>query len=162
MSRLKRNHRGTMGASSAVRRVAARVKSAAAQVKPFAQRTGAATKRRVRRTRTWAAPQVERTGQVLQDSVVPKVSAWLSTAARRIEPARPQRPRWRKLAGISVLTAAAGAAAAVVRNRSKPDFTTSPIEADADNVAAAAEMREEQAMASTDADSDVKGQVRTT
>jgi hypothetical protein len=153
-----------MGASSAgrrVRRVAAQVKSAAAPMKPFAQRTGAVTKRRVRRTRTWAAPQVERTGQVLQDSVAPKVSAWLSTAARRIEPARPQRPRWRKLAGISVLTAAAGAAATFVRNRKKPDSANSAAATDAGHVAPATAMSDGQATAGSGADADADGQVRT-
>jgi hypothetical protein len=126
-------------------------------MKPFAQRTGAAAKRRVRRTRAWAAPQLERTGQVLQDSVAPTVSAWLSTAARRLEPAKPHRPRWRKLAGFSVLAAAAGAAAALVRNRTKPDSTTSAAATDAGNVAPATAMSDGQAMASTGAD----GQVRT-
>ncbi len=69
------------------------------------------------KTRAWAAPDVERTGQVLQDSVAPKVSALPSSAAQRLEPATPPRRRWRKLAGISILTAAAGAVAGVVRNR---------------------------------------------
>src|SRR5260221_9258819 len=50
----------------------------------------AAARRRVRKTRAWAAPQVEHAGQVLQDSVAPKVSALLSAAARRLEPAKPQ------------------------------------------------------------------------
>ena len=141
-----------MAASSVwgrARQAAAQVKPAASQVKPLAKDIAAAASRRVHRSRAWAAPRVERTGRVLQDSVAPKVSALLSSAARRLEPTKPRRPRWRKLAGISVLTAAAGAAAALARNRSKPAFTTSPIEADADNVAAAAEMRDGQAMAST-------------
>jgi hypothetical protein len=153
-----------MAASSAGRRarqVAAQMKPPAAQIKPFAQRTGAAAKRRVRRTRAWAAPQVERTGQVLQDSVAPTVSAWLSSAARRLEPAKPQRARWRKLAGISVLTAAAGAAAAFARNRMKPDSATSVAETDAGKVAPATAMSDGQAMASTGAGADVDGQVRT-
>ncbi len=161
MSRLKRNQRPKMAPTSAWRRAAAQVKPVAAQMKPLAQSTGAAAIRRVRRTRAWAAPRVERTGQVLQDSVAPTVSAWLSTAARRLEPAKPQRTRWRKLAGIAVLTAAAGAAAALVRNRKKPDSTTSVTETDAGNVAPAAAMSDGQAMASTDADADVNGQVRT-
>jgi hypothetical protein len=146
-----------MAATSAGRRA----RRVATQVKPLAQSTGAAAARRVRRTRAWAAPRVERTGQVLQDSVAPKVSAWVSVAARRLEPAKPQRPRWRKLAGVAVLTAAAGAAAAFVRNRKEPDSITSVAETDAGNVAAAAAVSDRQAMASTDADADVNGQVRT-
>ncbi len=158
MSRMKRNDKD-MAANSAwdrarqaaarvkpvaaqVKLVAARVKLVAARVKPLARSTGAAARRRVHRTRAWAAPQVERTGQVLQDSVAPKVSALLSSAAQRLEPAKPQRRRWRTLAGVSMLTAAASAVAAVVRNRRKPEVTTSPAEADADDVRPAAEMRD--------------------
>ena len=161
MSRSRRNHRATMAASSAGRRVAAQVKPAAAQMKPFAQRTGAAAIGRVRRTRAWAAPRVERSGQVLQDSVAPTVSAWLSTAARRLEPAKPRRTRWRKLAGFSVLAAAAGAAAALVRHRQKPDSATPAAATDAGNMAPATAMSDGQAMASTGADAHADGQVRT-
>jgi hypothetical protein len=164
MSRKKRNQQAKMAATSTgrrARRAAAQVKPVAAQMKPLAQTTGAAAIRRVRRTRAWAAPRVERTGQVLQDSVAPKVSAWLSVAARRLEPAKPQRPRWRKLAGISVLAAAAGVAVGFARNRKKPDPLTSVAEADAGNVAPTAAMSDGQAMGSTDADADVNGQVRT-
>ncbi len=162
MSRKKRNHRARMAATGAgrrARRVAAQVKPAAAQIKPLAQSTRTAAIRRVHRTRAWAAPRVEQTGQVLQDSVAPRLSALLSSAARRLEPAKPRRPRWRKLAGISVLTAAAGAVAVVVRNRSKPDVTTSAAEPDAGDAAPTAQRRDGPAMASTDADAD--RQVRT-
>src|SRR5215470_299516 len=161
MSRKKRNQRATMAATGAGRRarqVAAQVKPAAAQIKPLAQSTGAAAIRGVRTTRAWAAPRVERTGQVLQHDVAPKVSAWLSTAARRLEPAKPRRARWRKLAGISALTAAAGAAVAFARNRMKPDSVTPAAETDAGDVAPAAATSDGQATASTDAD--VNGQVR--
>jgi hypothetical protein len=147
-----------------VKPVADRVKPVAAQVKPVARSTGAAARRGVHRTRAWAAPQVEHTGHVLQDSVAPKVSALLSSAAQRIEPAKPPRRRWRKLAGISMLAAAASAVAALILNRKKPDFTTSAAEADADDVTPAPEMRDGQGT-STDAEAsataDVNGQVRT-
>jgi hypothetical protein len=162
MSRKKTNQRATMAATGArrqARRVAAQVKPAAAHIKPLANSTAAAAIRRVRTTRAWAAPRVERTGLVLQHNVAPKVSAWLSSAARRLEPAKPPRARWRKLAGISVLTAAAGAAAAFARNRKKPDSITSVAETDAGNPAPAAATSDGQAAASADAD--VNGQVRT-
>jgi hypothetical protein len=155
MSRIRRNDEAGMAANSA----RGRARQAAAQLKPVATSTRAAARRRVHRTRAWAAPQVEHTGQILQDSVAPKVSALLSSAARRLEPAKPRRPRWRKLAGISVLTAAASAVAALVRNRRKPDSTTSAAEADAGDVAPAAQRRDGQA--GTSADADVNGQVRT-
>ncbi|HYA50425.1 MAG TPA: hypothetical protein VEG33_04580 [Streptosporangiaceae bacterium] len=115
----------------------------------------------MRRTRAWAAPQVERTGQVLQHSIAPTVSAWLSAAARRLEPAKPQRSRWRKLAGFSMLAAAAGAAAALVRNRKKPDSATPAAATDAGNVAPGTATSDGQAMASAGADADGDGQVRT-
>jgi hypothetical protein len=147
------------GAGRRARWVAAQVKPAAAQIKPLAQSAGAAATHRVRTTRAWAAPRVERTGLILQHSVAPKVSAWLSLAARRLEPAKPQRARWRKLAGVSMLTAAAGAAVAFARSRKKPDSTTSVAETDGGNVAPAAATSDGQTMASADAD--VNGQVRT-
>jgi hypothetical protein len=117
----------------------------------------------VHRTRAWAAPQLERTGQVLQDTIAPKVSAVLSSAAQRLEPAQPRRGRWRKLAGVSMLTAAASAVAALILKRRKPDATTPSGEADAAEVTPAADTPEEQASTSTgaDADADVNGRVRT-
>jgi len=69
-----------------VRKVAARLKPVAARAKPLAKSTRSAAKRQMRRTRTWAAPRVERTGHALQETVAPKVSALLTSAAQRIEP----------------------------------------------------------------------------
>jgi hypothetical protein len=104
---------------------------------------------------------VERTGQILQNSVAPTVSAWLATAARRLEPAKPHRPRWRKLAGLSVLATAAGAAAALVRKRTKPDQATPAAATDAGNGAPATASSDGQAMASSGADAHNDGPVRT-
>jgi hypothetical protein len=148
MSRIKRNRAAGKKASRAqdrARQAADQVTEAAAQLKPLAKTTGAAAKRGMRKTRAWAAPQVERTGQVLQDSVAPKVSDLLSSAAQRLEPDKSQHRRWRKLAGVSLLTAAASAAAAVVLKRRKPEETTSATEADAEEqVTPAQEQRDEQ------------------
>jgi hypothetical protein len=83
---------------------------------PFAKNAGIAAKRQADRTRAWAAPQVERVGQVVQDRVAPKVSSLLSAAARRLEPEKPRRLRWRKVAGVSAGAAAASALAATVRS----------------------------------------------
>src|SRR6266852_466058 len=163
MSRMKRNDKAAMAATSAwdrARQAAGQLKPVAAQVKPLARSTRTAARRRVHSTRAWAAPQVERTGQVLQDSVAPKVSALLSSAAQRLEPAKPRRRRWRKLAGISMLAAAATVVAALARSRRKPDVTTSPAEADADEVTSAAQMGDRQVRTSTDAEVDVNGHVR--
>jgi len=125
MARMKRIDEVPMAASARDRAL-----QAAARMKPLAGGTRAAAKRGVHSTRAWAAPQVERTGQVLQHSVAPKVAALLSSAAERLEPAKPQRKRWPRLAAISVLTAAAGVVAALARNRRKPDVTTQARRAD--------------------------------
>jgi len=164
MSRNGRNDEpGTKAGSPSrrARQAAAQVKPAAAQLKPLARSTAAAVRRRAHKARAWAAPQVEHAGQVLQDSVAPRVSALLSSVARRLEPAKPPRRRWRKLAGVAMLAAAAGAVAAVVLNRGKPKVTTSAAEAGADDVTPAAEMRDGQGRTSADAGADVHRPVRT-
>jgi hypothetical protein len=121
MSRSKTPQRTGNGMTRTWRRArdAARLQPAADQVMPVARNAGAAAKRQADRTRSWAAPQVERAGQAMQDSIAPKVSSLLSAVARRLEPAAPRRPRWHKLAGASAVTAAAGAVAAAVRSHLK-------------------------------------------
>jgi hypothetical protein len=99
------------------RRAAAQLKPAARRAKPLVKSTGAAARKQVLRTRAWAAPQVERSGQALRDTVAPKVSGVLSSAARKLDPAQPRHRRWRKPAGLATLTAAGGAATAFIRNR---------------------------------------------
>jgi hypothetical protein len=97
------------------------------------------------KTRAWAAPQIKRTGQVLQYRVAPKASSLLTSAAERLEPRQPRRARWLKLAAISGLTAAAGAIAAVAGKRRNPDAGgTAPGEADASGVTPIAKGQEEQ------------------
>lgn len=123
-------HNGTAsGLSSAwhrARRATAPLQTAAGQVKPLARSAGTAARLQADKTRAWAAPQVERAGQALQDNVAPKASALLSAAAHRIDPA-PRRPSWRKVAGASAAAAlASGAAAfvAAVRRRVKAGAAT--------------------------------------
>jgi hypothetical protein len=121
-------------------------RQAGAQVKPLATGTREAAGHGLHAARAWAAPQVDRTAKAVQDKVAPQVSAMLSAAADRIEPAKPQHRGWRKLAGISILAAAASALAALARSRAKADPS------------AAAETSPE-GSASIDAEAD--GQVRT-
>jgi hypothetical protein len=146
----------TSQAPDRARYAAAQLKPVAAQVKPLASSAGAAAKRGAHRTRTWAAPQIERTGQALQHSVAPKVSAWLSSAAQRLDPGKPRRARWRTPAGLATVTAAASAAAAYIRQRGKTDSTAA---AEPDEQAPVDEMHAGQA--TTGAGADVDGQVRT-
>ena len=102
----------------------------AAQVKPVANNTAAAASRGLYKARAWAAPQVERTGQVIQDTVAPKVADALAASARRIDPGQSRRRRWPMLAGIAaLLAAAAGAIVAAQRNRAS---ASAPAAADED------------------------------
>lgn len=100
------------------RQARARLTPAAARVKPLAAKTGAAAKRQLRRTRAWMAPQVKRTGEVLQENVAPKVSAMMSSAAERIDPDHPRAGRGR-----------VGAAVARLRRWRKP-ASTAPTDQD--------------------------------
>jgi len=145
MSSTNRNEKvaaATAIAQERAREAVARVKPAAAQVKPLAKSTQDAAIRglvrgrtwaapRVERTRTWAAPRIEHTGQVLQDSVAPKVADMLSSAAERIEPEKPRSRNWWTLSGIAILLAAgATAAAAALRKRSSSSRPVPEGEAD--------------------------------
>lgn len=101
------------------RQAATLLQRAAEKIKPPARTAGAVARHRANKARAWAAPQVERAGHVLQDSIAPKTSSLLSAAASRIDPAPPARRRGRKLAGASAIVAAAAGAAAAVRARMK-------------------------------------------
>jgi hypothetical protein len=89
------------------RQARARLTPVTARVKPLAAKTGVAAKRQVRRTRSWMAPRVKRTGQVLQDDVAPKVSAMMSSAAERIDPDHPREGHGRKRFGAERVKTAA-------------------------------------------------------
>jgi hypothetical protein len=93
-----------------------RTLKAADQVKPLARSTGDAANRALLRTRAWAAPQLERTGHALEENVAPKMAAALSSAAKRIDPAKSKRGsgQWRLPVGIAAALAAAASAAAAI------------------------------------------------
>ncbi len=119
-------------------KAADQLKPAAAQVKPIAKSTGDAARRQIFRTRAWAAPRVERTGKVIQDSVAPRVSSMLGAAAQKIDPAKPHRGRWRLPVGLAAAAAAAAsAAAAVFRSRAKTDSAAPAAPADEEDDATA-------------------------
>ena len=129
-------HRNAGNARNRARKAAAGLQPAVALIRPLARNAGAAARRQSGRARAWAAPQLEHAGQALQDNIAPKAAALLSAAARRVEPARPQRPRWRKLVGASAVTAAASAVAAAARRSAKgtaaaPDLAAAPDPGDA-------------------------------
>ena len=102
------------------RQAAEAAKPLAAQVKPRASDARQAATRGVYRARVWAAPQVERSGQVLQETVAPKVAAALHSSAQKLDPGEPPHRGWRKgAAAISILLAAAAAAVAAVAARNR-------------------------------------------
>lgn len=127
-----RKHDGAMLDNA--RQVAAQLKPAAEKAKPYARSAGHAARRQLLKTRAWAAPQVERSGRALQDTVAPKAAAMLqdtvapkaaavlSEAAKRIDPAQPRQRNWPKAMSLVLasLTAAFGGIAAWLRARSKP------------------------------------------
>lgn len=115
----------TVKAADQLKPMAAQMKPMAAQMKPLAKNTGEAARRSILRSRAWAAPRLERSGKVLQETVAPKVSAALSSAAERIDPAKPRKARWKWPVGLmAAAAAAASAAAAVFKSRSKTDAQT--------------------------------------
>jgi ElaB/YqjD/DUF883 family membrane-anchored ribosome-binding protein len=124
MTRSTANQGTATGLSSIwqrARKATAPLQTAAEQVEPLARTAGAAARHQADKTRAWAAPQVERAGQALQDNIAPKASSLLSAAAHRIDPAPRRRP-WRKVAGASAAAALASgvaAFAAAVRRRVK-------------------------------------------
>ena len=102
------------------RQAAEAAKPVAAQVKPFADDAREAASRGVYAARSWAAPQVEHAGQVLQDTVAPKVAEALHTSAQKLDPGQPPHRGWRKgAAAISILLAAAAAAVAALAARKR-------------------------------------------
>jgi len=122
MSRINANGNAAPTAATQLvqraRQAAEAAKPVAAQVKPLAGNAKDAAGRGLHRSRAWAAPQVERTGQMLQDAVAPKVAAALASTAQWLEPEKPApRNNWRRLAGVSALLAAAAVAVAALRKR---------------------------------------------
>lgn len=130
MSRINTNGAASEAANQIVQRArqaAEAAKPVAAQVKPFANDAKEAASRSVYAARSWAAPQVERTGQVLQDTVAPKVADALHASAQKIDPGQPPHRGWRKgAAAISILLAAAAAAVATMAARKRKAESAAP------------------------------------
>jgi len=160
MSRTNENGSASAAANQAAalivqraRQAAEAAKPVAAQVKPLASDARQAASRGVYKARVWAAPQVERTGQLLQDTVAPKVAGALHTSAERLDPGAPPHRGWRKgAAAISILLAAAAAAVAAVARKRKAQSAA------ANGEEAAAPSADE---ATASADGEVKNAART-
>jgi hypothetical protein len=113
--------------------------------------------------RAWATPQLERTGNAVQEKLAPQVSDLLTKAARQLDPAPKKRRRSPLAAGIALLAAAASAlaVAALLRRRVKPagrggadESAAADLPATGDQAAGAAD--------AADAQAEVNGQVRAT
>jgi hypothetical protein len=78
-------------------------------------------KPRVGRARAWMAVRAARGSMSVQESLAPRVSSMLATAARKLDPPRPKTRRWpRVFAGTALLAAGAAAATAMaIRNRQR-------------------------------------------
>jgi hypothetical protein len=113
------------------RQAAEAAKPLAAQVKPLASDARQAVGRGVYRARVWAAPQVERTGQVFQDTVAPKVADALHSSAQKLDPGQPPHRSWRKGAAvISILLAAAATAVAAMAARKRKAQSAASVDAE--------------------------------
>jgi hypothetical protein len=124
MSRTNTNGSASSAAAAQIRELARQATEAAkplaAQVKPLASDARQAASRGVYSARAWAAPQVHRTGEVLQDSVAPKVVAALHSSAEKLDPGEAPHRGWRKgAAAVSILLAAAAAAVAAMARKRK-------------------------------------------
>jgi hypothetical protein len=150
-----------------------RARQASTQVTPLAQSARQTARDGVHGARVWAAPRVEHSGHVLQETfehsghvlqerVAPKVSDMLAATARRLEPDEPiRRRRWPKvLAGI-VMLGVGTAVAAVLRGRlgSGSAPATQPDDSPRSTTAPAGPLGSHQAADGETAD--VNGQVRT-
>lgn len=130
-----------------------RAADTAAQFAPLAESARTTATRGTYRARRWAAPRLDQAGHTVQERIAPGVAGMLSTAARRVEPARSRSRRWPMLAGGAAVLAAAGGAAAFMLTRRGQDGTEP---APSDPAPAGSS---EQAAESAPAD--VDGQVRT-
>jgi hypothetical protein len=83
---------------------------AASRVAPIAASARVTARQGMRSARNWTAPRLDRTGQVLEKRVAPRISAMLGAAARKVEPQRKRRVWPFLTAGFVTAAAAAGAA----------------------------------------------------
>ena len=154
----------------------ARARQTAADIAPLAKSAGEAVRQgadgvvawagpQVLKSRAWAAPQLERTGVLVQERLAPQVSDALTRAAHRLDP-EPS-PRHRGLrALLAIGLAAAGAAVAVLVVRKKTGLAASqPDEDDADEPGSSTGAAEDTTSAVSPAEDsrvDANGQFRST
>ena len=130
---------------------------AAEQARPMAASARTAARKGIYDARVWAAPRLDRTGDILEDQVAPWMAAMLSAAAQRIEPAPVRRRRlWLVLAaGLLAAVGLSAVAAYLVKRRAAADQAESSAPADDTGAATPAEVPGDPAA------SDANGRVRT-
>jgi len=122
-------------AQIAAQQAALHAQAAAQQAGPLAKnvRNGAVAwaTPKVDSARAWAAPQLEHSAHAISDTLAPMISSALISTARKIDAPQRKKPRRRgaMFAGIALLVAAAGAAAAfAMRLKERPvEFTSVPV-----------------------------------
>lgn len=82
-----------------------------------AERIGPAAADRVMVARGWGAPRIRRAARYVETGLAPRVSAFLSDVAHRVEPPKPTRPRRGALMAMMGAVAAVGVAGAVMTRR---------------------------------------------
>jgi hypothetical protein len=99
-------------AGPATQRVAMSARQSAGEAAEWA-------KPRIGTARSWMAVRAANSSVAVQETLAPRVSTMLASAARTLDPPKPRARRWPKvLAGITLLAAGAAAAAAMaMRNR---------------------------------------------
>ncbi len=150
-----------MQAKAQAIRMQGRALQAKGQVTPLARSAQLTASHGVHQARTWAAPRVEQAGVAVQERIAPAVSSAMIATAHRLQPAGTRRRRLWPAILAGIVTATAGAVAAILlsgkrarRSGAEPAPEAPPAVPPASNTASSSE-------SSDTAQADVNGQVRT-
>jgi hypothetical protein len=94
-----------------------RASYAADRIGPASQHAREVAAERLFDAREWSAPQLERAAAYVESELGPRISAFLSSTARRVQPARPNRRSRNVALMMLALVSLAGAAGAMATRR---------------------------------------------
>ncbi len=116
LARAERARRRAQQASQSLR---ARQVAAQAQLAPLSASARMSAQQGLYGARVWSAPRLDQMGRTLEAELAPRMSAMISAAARRIDPAPAPAPRrrWPVLAAGIVMIVGGSAAAVLVLSR---------------------------------------------
>ncbi|MEO3810425.1 hypothetical protein ABGB17_15615 [Sphaerisporangium sp. B11E5] len=97
-------------------RVKSRALRTAERIGPMASTARETAAHRIEDARVWAAPRLDRAAHSVEEDIAPKVSAFLATAAERIDPAPSTRRRGR-WSTVALLAGCAACAVGIVLYR---------------------------------------------